>query len=77
MDGQAFVSVLKWYGLEDEVGLFIYENHPQLADKIYPTFMAGIGPFESRLGKLPSHINKDKFMRDHVTNMAQNAVDAL
>ena len=77
MDGQAFMSILNWYGLEDEVGLFIYKNHPQLADKIYPALMAGLGPFESRMGKFPSQIHKDEFMRDYVTNLAQNALDAL
>ena len=58
MDDQALLTILKWYGLDDEVGFFIYRNHPQLAAKINPTLAAGLGPFDPRL----SH--EDKFRKN-------------
>ena len=69
MDGQALLTILNWYGLEDEVGFFICRNYPQLAAKINPTLAAGLGPFDPRL----SH--EDKFRKNYVINLAQTALD--
>ena len=71
MDGQSLLTILNWYGLEDEVGLFIYRNHPQLAAKINPALAAGLGPFNTRLK------HEDEFMKNYVINLAQTALDGL
>ena len=71
MDDQALLTILKWYGLDDEAGFFICRNYPQLAAKINPTLAAGLGPFDPRL----SH--EDKFRKNYVINLAQAALDGL
>ena len=71
MDDQALLTILKWYGLDDEAGFFICRNYPQLAAKINPTLAEGLGPFDPRL----SH--EDKFRKNYVINLAQAAMDGL
>ena len=71
MDGQSLMTLLNCYGLEDEVGLFIYKNHPQLTAKIIPALAAGLGPANTWLK------HGDEFRKNRVINLAQSALDGL
>ena len=71
MDHQTLLTTLNWYGLEDEVGLFIIRNHPQLVAKINPALAAGLGPFNTRLK------HGDEFTRNYVIKLAQTALDTI
>ena len=44
VDDHVLVTILLWYGIPMEAGIFICENHPQLAAKINLTLAAGLGP---------------------------------
>ena len=54
-----------------EAGIFICENHPQLAAKINPTLAAGLGPFDPRLN------HEKQFRKNYVINLTQAAMDGL
>ena len=68
-DCLAFMNILNWYGMEDGVGQFLYDHHPQLVARIHPALAAGLGPFNTRLK------HEDEFTRNYVTNLAQTALD--
>ena len=74
MDHQTLLTILNWYGLEDEVGLFIFENHPQLAANINPALAAGLEP---HIVRMASQKSKEEFIKNYVIDLAQTALDEL
>ena len=45
-DCQVFITTLAYYGMEEEVGLFIYKFYPKLSAKIGPTLRTGLNILE-------------------------------
>ena len=41
-DCQAFIEILADYGMVDDVGLCIYKNYPDVAERIGPTLRTGL-----------------------------------
>ena len=70
-DCQAFIEILNAYGMDDNVGLFIYRTHPQLAAKISPALKAGLEPLNTRLK------HKTEFIDNYVIELAQTALNGL
>ena len=70
-DCQAFIEILNAYGMDDNVGLFIYRTHPQLAAKISPALKAGLEPLYTRLK------HKTEFIDNYVIELAQTALNGL
>ena len=78
-DCLAFMNILNWYSMEDGVGQFIYDHHPQLVARIRPALAAGLGPCNTRPTKLQWSLLKHgtELTRNHVIALAQTALNEL
>ena len=73
-DCREFVRILNNYYMEDGEGLYIYNNHPQLAAKIMPALNAGIKAFhDSDIQKKWTWVQ----IQDYVFGLAQTALDGI
>ena len=73
-DCQAFIEILAHYGMDDDVGLFIYKYYPEVAARIGPTLRTGLIILEEK------HITEElpmEFIDNYVTELAQIAIDGL
>ena len=80
-DCQAFMDTLNWYGMEDGVGQFIYDHHPQLVARIRPALAAGLGPCNTRPTKQQWNLwcvkQQTELTRNHIIALAQTALNEL
>ena len=71
-DCQAFIEILAHYGMDDDVGLFIYKSYPEIATRIGPTLRTGLIILEEKhiIEEMP-----EEFINNYITELAQIAID--